>query len=335
MKAFVIREPFGIGALQLVERPVPQPGPGQVLVRMKAVALNYRDLMIVNGRWRAPEPRVPVSDGAGEVVAVGAGVSRVAVGDRVAGSFYPNWIDGDPMPAALHPSLGGTAADGVLAEYVCFDAEGVVKVPAHLSDEQAAALPCAGVTAWHAVAVRSGVKAGDTVLVQGTGGVSLFAAQFARAAGATVIATSGSDEKLARLQQLGVAHGINYRVTPDWDARVLELTDGRGVDHVVDVVGGENLNRSLHAVRLGGTVSLVGFLASMSGPVETFLMAEKNVRLYGILVGSRAMFEQMNDAISTHGIQPVVDRVYDLAETAEALRHLESAANFGKVCIRL
>jgi NADPH:quinone reductase-like Zn-dependent oxidoreductase len=302
---------------------------------MKAVALNYRDLMIVNGRWRAPEPRVPVSDGAGEVVAVGAGVSRVAVGDRVAGSFYPNWIDGDPTPAALHPSLGGTAADGVLAEYVCFDAEAVVKVPAHLSDEQAAALPCAGVTAWHAVAVRSAVKAGDTVLVQGTGGVSLFAAQFARAAGATVIATSGSDEKLSRLEKLGVAHGINYRVTPDWDARVLELTDGRGVDHVVDVVGGENLNRSLNAVRLGGTVSLVGFLASMSGPVETFLMAEKNVRLHGILVGSRAMFEQMNDAITTHGIEPVVDRVYDLAETAEALRHLESASNFGKVCIRL
>ena len=335
MKAYVIQEPFGIDALRAVERPMPEPGPGQLLVRMKAVALNYRDLMIVNGRWRAPEPRVPVSDGVGEVVAVGEGVSRVAPGDRVAGTFHPRWLDGDPTPEKLQSPLGGTAADGVLAEYVVFDAEAVVRVPEHLSDEEAATLPCAAVTAWHAVVARAGVSAGDTVLVQGTGGVSLFAAQFARMAGASVIATSGSDEKLECMRALGAAHGINYRRSPDWDARVLELTDGRGVDHVLDVAGGENLNRSLNAVRFGGTVALVGFLAGMSAPVETFLMAEKNVRLHGILVGPRAMFEQMNAAIAEHRARPVVDRVFELEDVGAALRRLESGASFGKVCVRL
>ena len=334
MKAYVIDEPFGIDALRVVERPVPRPGPGQVQVRMRAVALNYRDLMIVGGRWRAPEPRVPVSDGVGEVVAVGAGVTRVAAGDRVAGSFYPRWHDGEPTPGTVRAAPGGTAADGLLAEHVVLDAEGVVPVPAHLSDEEAATLPCAAVTAWHAVVVRGKVGPGDTVLVQGSGGVSLFATQFARMAGATVIATSSSDEKLARLRALGAADGVNYRTTADWDARVLDLTNGRGVDHVVDVVGGENLNRSLHVVRTGGTISLVGLLAGTSAPVETFLMAEKNVRLHGILVGSRAMFEQMNAAIVEHGLRPVVDRVFALEAVGAALRHLESGAHFGKVCVR-
>jgi NADPH:quinone reductase-like Zn-dependent oxidoreductase len=335
MKAYVIQEPFGIDALRLVERPVPQPGAGQVLVRMRAVALNFRDLMIINGRWRPPAPRVPGSDGVGEVVAVGEGVTRVAPGERVAGIFYPRWLDGDPTPERLKSSLGGTGADGVLAEYVLFDADAVVPVPAHLTDEEAATLPCAGVTAWHAVVERGAVRPDDTVLVQGTGGVSLFALQFARMAGASVIATSGSDEKLERVRALGAAHGVSYRRTPDWDARVLELTGGRGVDHAVDVVGGENLNRSLNAVRLGGSVHLVGFLGGASAPVETFLMAEKNVRLHGILVGSRAMFERMNAAIAEHGTRPVVDRVFAFDELGAALRHLESATAFGKVCVRI
>lgn len=223
----------------------------------------------------------------------------------------------------------------MLAEYVVLDADAVVPVPAHLSDEEAATLPCAGVTAWHAVVARGGVTAGDTVLVQGTGGVSLFALQFARMAGASVIATSGSDEKLERLRAMGAEHVINYRRTPDRDARVHELTDGRGVDHVVGVVGGESLNRSLKAVRLGGTIGLVGFRGGASAPVETFLMAERNVRLHGILVGSRAMFEQMNAAITEHRLRPVVDRVLELENVGSALRHLESGASFGKVCVRL
>jgi NADPH:quinone reductase-like Zn-dependent oxidoreductase len=335
MWAYVIEEPFGIDALRVVERPVPRPGRGQVQLRMRAVALNYRDLMIVNGRWRAPEPRVPVSDGVGEVVAVGEGVTRIATGDRVAGSFYPRWVEGEPTPEKVRAAPGGTAADGLLAECVVVDADGVVPVPEHLSDEEAATLPCAAVTAWHAVMVRGRVGPGDTVLVQGTGGVSLFATQFARIAGASVVATSSSDEKLACVGTMGAAHLVNYRSTPDWDGRVLELTDGRGVDHVVDVVGGENLNRSLNAVRVGGTISLVGLLAGTSAPVETFLMAEKNVRLHGILVGSRAMFEQMNAAIVEHRLRPVVDRVFALEEVGAALRRLESGAHFGKVCVRL
>lgn len=334
MKAYVIHEPFGIDELRVVERPTPQPGTKQVLVRMRAAALNYRDLMIIRGRWRAPVPRVPVSDGVGEVVAVGAGVSRVAVGDRVAGTFYPHWIDGEPTGEQVSAAPGGTAADGVLAEFVVRDAESVVRVPAHLSDEEAATLPCAGVTAWHAIVERGGVGAGDTVLVQGSGGVSLFALQIARIAGASVIATSSSDEKLARLRAMGAAHTINYRETPDWPARVSELTGGRGVDHVVDVAGGTNLDRSLQAVRIGGTVSLVGLLAGTTAPVETFLIAERNARLHGILVGSRAMFERMNATIAKHRVRPVVDRVYALEEVGAALRHLESGTHFGKVCVR-
>lgn len=241
MKAYQVDEPFGLDALRRVELPVPRPGAGEVLVRMRAVSLNYRDLLVIDGTWRPNGPRIPASDGVGEVVAVGDGVTRVAVGDRVAGIFLPGWIDGDLSPEMLAaPSLGGSGADGTLAEYVVFRAESVVHVPTHLSDVEAAALPLAGVTAWHAL-TRSGVKAGDTVLVQGTGGVSLFALQFATTLGATVIVTSGSDEKLRRAAGLGAAHGINYRRTPAWDAEALALTGGRGVDHVVEVVGGENL----------------------------------------------------------------------------------------------
>lgn len=335
MRAYVVREPFGPESLRVEERPVPEPGAGQVLVKMRAVALNYRDLMIVNARWKPSGPRVPVSDGVGEVVAVGEGVTRVAAGARVAGAFFPHWLEGEPTPEGLRGALGGTGANGVMAEYVVLDAEGVAVVPEHLGDEEAATLPCAGVTAWHAVVARGGVGPGDTLLVQGTGGVSLFAAQFALQRGATVIATSGSEEKLERMRALGVTHGINYREHPDWDTRVLALTNGRGVDHVVDPVGGENLNRSLNAVRLGGTVSLVGFLAGMSARVETFLMAEKNVRLQGILVGSRAMFEEMCAAISTHRMQPVVGRIYRFDELASALRRLEDGQAFGKICIRM
>ena len=335
MQAWLVREPFGVDALAAVDRTVPKPGPGQVLVRVRAVALNYRDVLIVNGAWKAPEPRVPMSDGVGEVVAVGDGVGRVAVGDRVAGTFYPRWIEGEATPEKLRTPLGGVVADGVLAEYVAFDAEGVVRVPAHLTDEEAATLPCAALTAWHAIVRRSAVKPGDTVLVQGTGGVSLFALQFARLAGARVIVTSRSDEKLARARALGAADGINYRDVPDWDRRALELTDGRGVDHVIEVVGGDHLNRSVNAIRLGGTISIVGLLAGMRGAVDVFAIASKNARVHGIEVGSREMFEEMARAITAHVLRPVVDHVYPIDEVRAALRSLESGSHFGKVCVRL
>jgi NADPH:quinone reductase-like Zn-dependent oxidoreductase len=335
MRAYVVQAPFGVDALAAVERSIPQPGPNEVLVRIRAVALNYRDLLIVNGAWKAPEPRVPGSDGAGEVVAVGDGVTRVAVGDRVAGTFYPRWIEGEATPEKLRRPLGGVAADGVLAEYVLFDQDAVVRVPAHLSDEEAATLPCAGLTAWHAIVRRGGVRPGDTVLVQGTGGVSLFALQFARLAGARVIVTSSSDEKLRRARALGAAEGINYRDVPDWERRALELTGGRGVDHVVEVVGGEHLNRSVRAVRLGGTISIVGLLAGTSGAVDVFAIASRNAHVHGIEVGSREMLEEMHHAVAANALRPVVDRVFEADEVRVALRYLESGAHFGKVCVRL
>lgn len=336
MKAYEIYEPFGIDALTLVERPEPQPGPGQVLVRIRAVSLNYRDLLVVKGVWRPSSPRIPVSDGVGEVVAAGKGVTRIRTGDRVAGIFLPGWIDGEVTPEKLQvPSLGGVGLDGTLAEYVSFDEEAVVRVPEHLSDEEAATLPLAAVTAWHAVIRRSGVKKGDTVLVQGTGGVSLFSLQFAHMAGARVIVTSSSDEKLRRARELGAVHGINYKDSPDWDERVLEITEGRGVDHVVEVVGAENLTRSLNAVRMSGSISMVGLLGGTSAQIETFGFVEKNVRLNGIYIGSREMFEEMNQAIAEHRLRPVVDRVFGFDEAREALRYLETGSHFGKVCIRL
>ena len=336
MRAYVVREPLGIDALVQVERPVPQPGPGQVVVRMRAVSLNYRDLLVVEGVWRPAGPRIPASDGVGEVVAAGEGVTRVGIGDRVAGIFLPGWIDGELTPEKLRaPSPGGTGADGTLAEYVAFDEGAVVHVPGHLSDEEAATLPLAAVTAWNAVVVQGGVRPGDVVLVQGTGGVSLFALQFATLLGATVIATSSSDEKLARARELGASHGINYREAPEWDRPALELTAGRGVDHVVEVVGGENLNRALRALRMGGSVAFVGQMGGMGGEVDTFAFVEKNVRLHGVFVGSREMFEAMNRAVEAHRLRPVVDRVFGFAEVPEALRYLKAGAHFGKVCVRM
>jgi NADPH:quinone reductase-like Zn-dependent oxidoreductase len=335
-KAYVVQEPFGIDALTLVERPAPQPGAGQILVRMRAVSLNYRDLLVIQGVWRPTAPRIPASDGMGEVVAVGEGVTRFRTGDRVAGIFFPGWINGEATPEKLQaPSLGGTVADGTLAEFVVFGEDAVVKVPEHLSDEEAATLPLAGVTAWHAIVARGGVKKGHTVLVQGTGGVSLFALQFARLIGADVIVTSSSEEKLRRAHQLGAAHGINYKDSPDWDERALDLTGKRGVDHIVEVVGAENLTRSLNAIRMSGTISVIGLLGGTSARIETFGFVEKNVRLNGILVGSREMFEAMNQAIAEHKLKPVIDRVFGFDDVPAALRYLEAGAHFGKVCIRL
>jgi NADPH:quinone reductase-like Zn-dependent oxidoreductase len=334
MKVIELQNSFGIDSLAVAERPQPRPGPGQVLLQMRAWSLNYRDLLVVKGLYnpRLKFPLIPLSDGVGEVVALGEGANRVKVGDRVAGAFMPGWASGALTEAKAKTSLGG-GIDGLLAEYAVLSEEGVVAVPAHLSDEEAATLPCAAVTAWNALVASGGVKAGDTVLTQGTGGVSLFALQFARLAGAQVLATSSSDDKLARALQLGASHGINYKTTPEWDKKVRELT-GEGVDFVVEVGGAGTLPRSLKAVRTGGTISLIGVLSG-GGEVNPMPILMKSVRVQGIYVGSREMFEAMNRAIALHRLQPVVDRVFPFAEIRAALRHMESAAHFGKIALRM
>jgi NADPH:quinone reductase-like Zn-dependent oxidoreductase len=334
MKAFQIVGSFGLENLKLVDLPEPKPGPGQVLVRLRAASLNYRDLLTVKGQYnpKLPLPKIPLSDGAGEVVAIGAGVTRVRPGDRVAGCFMPGWLEGPLTQEKADTSLGGFV-DGVLAEYAVLNAEGVVPVPSHLSFEEAATLPCAAVTAWDALFVADHVQPGFTVLVQGTGGVSLFALQFTRLAGARVIVTSSSDKKLVRAGEQGASDGINYKTTPDWDKEVRRLTAGRGVDHVVEVGGAGTVNRSLACVRTGGTISMIGVLAGGAAEVRTVLILHRAVRVMGIYVGSRVMFEDMNRAIALHQMRPVVDRVFPFAEAPDAFRHMESGSHFGKIVL--
>ena len=334
MKVFEIKQASGIDALTLTERPEPKLGYGQALVKIKAVSLNYRDLLVVKGAYsrNLPLPLVPCSDGAGEVVEVGEGVTRVKRGDRVAGIYMQTWISGELDESKARSALGG-AIDGVLAEHVLFHEEGLVHIPEHLSYEEAATLPCAAVTAWNGLITSGGLKPGDTVLVMGTGGVSIFALQFAKISGARVIATSSSDEKLERVKQLGASDGINYKSVPDWDKKVWELTNKVGVDHVVEVGGAGTLAKSLRAVRMGGQISLIGVLSGV-GEANPLPAVMKNIRIQGIYVGSREMFEAMNRAISLHQLHPVVDRVFPFEETHEAYRYMESGAHFGKVVIR-
>jgi NADPH:quinone reductase-like Zn-dependent oxidoreductase len=335
MKAWEVQNTFGIDNLKQVEKPEPKPGPQQALVKLKAWSLNYRDLMMVKGQYnpKARFPFTPLSDGAGEVAAVGEGVTRVKPGDRVAACFMPGWIEGELSEAKAKTALGG-GGPGMLAEYVVLPEDGLVKVPAHLSEEEAATLPCAAVTAWNALVASGGIKAGDAVLVQGTGGVSLFALQFARLHGCRVIATSSSNDKLARAKKLGASDGINYKDTPEWEDKVRELTGGVGVDHIVEVGGAGTLGKSLKAVRVGGAISLIGVLAGAGAQVNPLPILMKNVRVQGIYVGSRAMFEAMNRAIAQAELRPVVDRTFAFGDVPAALRHMESAAHFGKICIR-
>ncbi len=335
MKVFEIRDGFGLDALAPGERPVPVPGVGQVLVKMKAVSVNYRDLLVVKGLYnpRLVLPLIPFSDGAGEVVAVGPDVTRVKTGDRVAGIFMQGWLAGELTEAMAGTALGG-AIDGVLAEYAVLREEGVVPLPEHLSWEEGATLPCAAVTAWHAV-VEQGVRPGDTILTLGTGGVSLFALQFARMAGARVLATSRSDGKLEQALQLGASEGINATTIPEWDKEARQFTGGRGVDLVVEVGGAGTLSRSLRAVRSGGSISLIGVLTGTTGEANPLPAVMKGIRIQGIFVGSREMFERMNRAITLHGLHPVVDRIFPFAEVRDALRYMESGAHFGKIVISL
>ena len=335
MKAFEIKQASGIDSLILAERPDPKPGYGQVLVKIKAASLNYRDLLVVKGAYsrNLPPGLVPCSDGAGEVVETGDGVTHIKPGDRVAGIYMQTWISGELDESKAKSALGG-AIDGVLAEYALFHEDGLVRVPEHLSYEGAATLPCAAVTAWNGLITSGGLKPGDTVLVLGTGGVSIFALQFAKISGARVIATSSSDEKLERVKQLGASDGINYKSTPDWDKRILEITGRRGVDHVVEVGGAGTLPKSLRAVRMGGHISLIGVLTG-AGEANPLPAVMKNIRIQGIYVGSREMFEAMNSAITLNQLHPVIDRVFSFEESKEAFRYMESGAHFGKVVIRL
>jgi NADPH:quinone reductase-like Zn-dependent oxidoreductase len=333
MKTLVIPS-FGIDNLQFTDRPEPKPGYGQVLLKMKAWSLNYRDLLVVKGLYnpRLKLPFVPLSDGVGEVIGVGDGVTRVKVGDRVAGCFMSRWIAGELTDVGAKSGLGGVA-DGVAADQVVLHEDSVVKFPSHLSDEEAATLPCAALTAWQALITQGHLKAGDSVLVQGTGGVSIFALQFAKLTGARVIATSSSNAKLERAKQMGASDGINYKDTPAWEEKVRELTGGTGVDHVVEVGGAGTFNQSMKAVRLGGIVSLIGVLAG-KGDVNLMPVLMKSVRVQGIFVGSREMFEAMNRAIDLSKLRPVIDRVFDFKDIQAALKHMESGAHFGKICVR-
>ncbi len=325
----------GIAALKQEERPPPQPGHNEVLVKMTAAALNYRDLLLTNGvRSLNPKvPRIPVSDGVGVVVRVGDRVTRFRKGDRVAGIFNPNWLDGECTAAKVAGALGSAETDGVMAEYRVFDEQTVVAVPSHLSDVEAATLPDSGVTAWHAVNRRSRVRRGDRVLIQGTGGVSTYALRFVLALGGEPIVLSSSDEKLEKARALGATGTINYKSVPAWEEEVLALTEGRGVDHVIEVVGGENLNRSLQAVRVSGSIRFIGALAGPSGNINTLAIAMKNVNILGIDTGSRKMFEDMNRFIAAQQLRPVIGRTFAFAEFPEALTYLAAGQQFGKVVV--
>ncbi len=333
MKAFEIQE-FGIDKLAFVDRETPVPGPGQALVRMLAASLNYRDYMMVGGTYnpRLKRPMVPLSDGVGVVEEVGSGVTRVKKGDRVAPCFFQKWIEGAPSKEKTNSALGGSM-DGVAREYAVFSEDGLVQAPATLSDTEVASLPCAAVTAWHALFGHAGAVPGDTVLLQGTGGVSIFALQFAVLAGLRTIITSSSDEKLAHARQLGAHETINYKTTPNWDEAARKLTSGGGVDHVIEVGGSDTLPRSMKALRSHGAISVIGVLGGAEAAITPTSILVSSARIQGIFVGPRVMFEQMNKAIELHKLKPVVGKTFPWVELKEALRYMESQQHFGKICL--
>jgi NADPH:quinone reductase-like Zn-dependent oxidoreductase len=311
---------------------VPEPGPAQVLVAIKAVSLNYRDLAVVTGRYprNVAQPTIIASDGCGEVIAVGEAVTAFKAGDRVAGSFFQKWIAG-PFAREYGASALGGAIDGVLTRFRVFDQEGLLHIPEHLSFEEGATLPCAGLTAWNALVSTTHVQAGDTVLLLGTGGVSIFGLQFAKLHGARVIITSSSDEKLARAKALGADETINYKTHPDWDKEVLRLTGGKGADIVLEVGGGETFPRSMNSVRASGQIAVIGVLTGVAGTVPIGLIGIQTLSVRGIFVGSVAMFEDMNRAIAANKLRPVVDRVFPFEQSLDALRFMQSAQHFGKI----
>ncbi len=335
MKAYRLHAFEGPDAIRWEDLPTPEPGPGQIRVRVRATSLNFRDLMISKGIYnpRLKLPLIPLSDGAGEVSAVGTGVTRYRLGDRVVSAFMPGWVDGEPTDTKVRSALGGEV-DGMLAEEVVLPETGVLPIPSHLSFEEAATLPCAAVTAWNALFETGSLQPGDSVLVQGTGGVSIFALQFARMAGARVIATSSSDAKLARVKEMGASDLINYRTTPDWDKPVRQLTGGVGVDAIVEVGGAGTLPLSIRCVKLGGYVALIGVLTG-GGEFNPMPVLMRHIRLQGIFVGSVQMFAGMLKAIEVAQMRPVIDRVFPFEQAIDALKHMESGSHFGKVVIRV
>ena len=336
MKAYVYRTDGKEHRLSLEDRPSPTPGPGEVVVRVRATSLNYRDhIALKNLAGRNVDGRIPLSDGAGEILAVGPDVTAWKPGDRVAGCFFPKWEGGKFDMAHHKADLGGTI-DGMLAEEVVLPAGGVVRVPDHLSFEEAACLPCAAVTAWTAMTDRGNLTPGDTLLTLGTGGVSVFALQFGVALGATVIVTSSDDAKLARAKELGATHTVNYKTHPDWDKEVGKLTDRRGADMVIEVGGPGTLGKSMNSVAASGTIGLIGVLTGFGPPTESlFPLLARNVTVNGIYVGSRANFEAMNQFLAENQIKPVIDRSFAFAEADAAFAHLASGSHFGKVVVRV
>lgn len=335
MRVFELRDRWDLAHLVAAERPDPVPGPGEVVIQVQAASLNFRDLVMVAGgygNFAGSLPLIPVSDACGRVTGVGEGVRRVKPGDRVCPIFCQGWLAGEPTPEKLATALGGPI-DGALAELMCVPAESVVTIPDHLSDSEAATLPCAAITAWNAVVTLGAVKAGDTVLVQGTGGVALFALQFAKLMGASVIVTSSRDEKLERAQALGADHGINYRQNPDWGKRAKAITGGRGADLVIDIGGTESIPQSLRAVRTGGQISLIGVLSGNAVSLPLGPILTQRLRLQAVTVGSREDFEAMNRAIALHRLRPVLDKVFSFDQVHDAFAHLQSGTHFGKVCI--
>lgn len=336
MKAFEAAPAGQMPRWRCVDRARPQVGRGQVLVRLRAASLNYRDLLFSDGRHGfpiAPPGRIPLSDGAGEVVEVGPEVDRVAPGDRVAGLFAQTWFGGSHSREGRENTLAG-ALDGVLSEYRAFDQHGLVKLPRHLSFDEGATLPCAALTAWNALYGLTLLRSGQTVLALGTGGVSLFAVQFAKAAGARVIVTSSSDAKLDRARALGADDVINYARQPDWSAEVLRLTGGQGVDQVIEVGGAGTLPQSIRCAASGGIVSIIGMLAG-GETIDPMSILAANCVLRGVLVGSREMFQAMNRTIEVHRIRPAIDRLFEFEQANEALAYLDTGAHVGKIVIRI
>lgn len=333
MKAIRLSLPASLDNLNLVDMAEPAvPGPGEITVRLRASSLNFHDYAVVKGMIPTMDGRIPMSDGAGEVIAIGEGVSDYAVGDSVVSTFFPLWLDGQ-VPANGFANVPGDGIDGYAREAVTAPTSWFTPVPKGYSHAEAATLTCAGLTAWRALVVDGGLKAGSTVLVQGSGGVSVFALQFAKAMGARVIATSSSAEKIERLKALGADHVINYKETPAWGAAALALTNGVGVDHVVEIGGAGTLDQSMMATRVGGHIALIGVLAGFAGPVMTSLLMARNLRVQGLTVGSRQQQLDMIDAINVTGIKPVIDSHFPLDRLADAFRHQESNAHFGKIVV--
>lgn len=332
MKVIRLEKPGGIDNLRVAESEKPEPGPGEILVELKASSLNYHDYVVAIGGIPTEDGRIPMSDGAGVVAAVGSGVSDFAVGDHVVSTFFPKWLSGDPSPLGSS-QVPGDSIDGYACEFVSAPETAFTKAPKGYSHKEAATITCAGVTAWRGLVVKGQVKSGDIVLVQGTGGVSIYALQLAKMAGATVIATSSSGAKLERLKDLGADHVINYKETPKWARAVKEWTGGRGVDHVIEVGGPETLGQSIFSCRMGGHIAMIGVLTGVTGKVPTAALFQNQINVSGISVGSRADQQAMVRALDVSSMRPVLDKTFALEDIGDAFRHQESQKHFGKICL--